>query len=116
MRFYLTTCFVFLFLIENSIANESSLEDLIWNKENSKVIQIIKKNPLLVNEKIRGYSPLHLAAMVGNVELAVFLLNNAADVNAKDAEGYSPLVRAKANQQQEMVNLLISHGGKEIEP
>ena len=36
-------------------------------------------------------TPLHLAALFGNVELAKFLLAKGADINAKTVDGYSPL-------------------------
>jgi len=49
-----------------------------------------------VNAKLpNGRSPLHLAALGGNVEVAKFLVANGADTNAKDISGFTPLDYAK---------------------
>ncbi len=54
--------------------------------------------------------------MVGNIDVAKFLVDNGADVNARDFEGYSPLVRAKANRNEDIAKLLTANGGKELRP
>ncbi|OSN07496.1 hypothetical protein AU511_04325 [Lonsdalea iberica] len=63
-----------------------------------------------------GYTTLHLASIIGNKEIVVFLLKKGADVNATDREGYSPLVIAEANNHRDIVALLVKHGGKALEP
>lgn len=59
------------------------------------------------------YMPLHCAAMEGNIKVAEFLLNNGADVNAKD-ETYrvTPLHFAAGYGHKDMAELLIARGAK----
>lgn len=99
-----------------ALAADSVLNDLIWSGKNDQAIQAMQNDPALITAKADGYTPLHLASMVGNTEIAKFLLDNGADVNARDAEGYSPLVRAKANGNDEIAKMLTDHGAKELRP
>lgn len=99
-----------------AFAASAELKDLIWSGENDKAIAEMKQDPASINAVLEGFTPLHLVSMVGNLDLAKFLVDNGADVNALDFEGYSPLVRAKANRNEDIAKLLISHGGKELRP
>ncbi|WP_154664331.1 ankyrin repeat domain-containing protein [Pseudodonghicola xiamenensis] len=99
-----------------ALAGDAALNDLIWSGTNDQALQVMKNDPALITSVSGGYTPLHLASMVGNIEIAQFLLDNGADVNALDFEGYSPLVRAKANRNDDIVELLLAHGGKELRP
>ncbi|WP_409307605.1 ankyrin repeat domain-containing protein [Pectobacterium sp. B1J-3] len=115
----LVLSFVAAILFSSSVfANSSELSDLIWSKkENNEAIQLMNKDPALINAKNSlGYTPLHLASMVGNKEIVVFLLEKGANVNATDGDGYSPLVRANANRHKDIADILIKNGGKELEP
>ena len=60
-----------------------------------------------------GDTPLHLAAMEGNVDLAKLLLANKAEVNAKDNIGWTPLHFAAVKGHKDVVELLRQHGGHE---
>ncbi|WP_192456715.1 ankyrin repeat domain-containing protein [Musicola keenii] len=109
--------FVFFILFSSSVlANENdNVGNLIWSGENIEVIKIINNNPKLVNVKnSNGYTLLHLASMVGNTAIVSFIISKGANVNAPDGEGYSPLTRAIANNHQDIVDILIKNGGKEL--
>ncbi|WP_323659255.1 ankyrin repeat domain-containing protein [Pectobacterium versatile] len=101
-----------------TLAADQGLSDLIWSKtSNKEAIQLINKNPELINSRTgAGFTPLHLAGMIGNKEIASFLLKKGADVSAIDSDGYSPLVRTIANGNQDIADILIKNGGKEIRP
>ncbi|XP_048249327.1 poly [ADP-ribose] polymerase tankyrase-1-like isoform X1 [Haliotis rufescens] len=55
----------------------------------------------------RNSTPLHLAAGYNNVEVAEFLLENGADVNAQDKGGLIPLHNASSYGHVEIAALLI---------
>lgn len=59
-----------------------------------------------------GWTPLHQAAMHGQVDLATLLLDHGADVNAKGENGRTPLKLAAAGKHQEMVALLRERGAR----
>lgn len=101
----------------STFAATSNLGDLIWEGKNSEAIQMMNRNLELVNvQNSIGYTPLHLASMVGNKEIVLFLIDKGVNVNAMDGEGYSPLVRAKANRYQDIVDILVKHGVKVVKP
>jgi ankyrin repeat protein len=54
-------------------------------------------------------TPLHLAVLHKHYEVAVFLLDHGADVNAKSSGGITPLHFAAQNGDTRIVNLLIEH-------
>jgi len=106
---------VFLIITSNTaFADQTNLSDLIWSGKNSGVISVLKQHPELVNQSRDGFTPLHLASMVDNLEIVQFLIDSGADVNALDMDGFSALVRANANGHERISKLLSAHGGKEI--
>ena len=55
---------------------------------------------------------LHFAAFRGRKEVAELLINEGADVNAKNQADATPLDKAIEKKQDETVSLLRKHGGK----
>jgi ankyrin repeat protein len=56
-------------------------------------------------------TPLHIAVSAGEKEIAEFLIENGADINAQDDLGRTPLHRATYFRPDlEMIDLLIQHG------
>ncbi|XP_055716585.1 poly [ADP-ribose] polymerase tankyrase [Phlebotomus papatasi] len=60
----------------------------------------------------RNSSPLHLAAGYNNFEVAEYLLENGADVNAQDKGGLIPLHNASSFGHMDIAALLIKHNTK----
>jgi hypothetical protein len=58
----------------------------------------------------RGYTPLHWAAMIGHVEISRLLLQNGAEVNAKDSDGKSPFHWAAIFGHVDILHLLVENG------
>jgi hypothetical protein len=59
-----------------------------------------------------GAAPLHAAALVGDEEAALLLLEHRADVSAKDAQGGEPLLFASLLGHEPVVLLLLEHGAE----
>jgi ankyrin repeat protein len=57
-----------------------------------------------------GYTPLHLAALVGHLGEVRILLEHSADGNLKNADGDIPLHYAAGKGQPEIVELLLRAG------
>ena len=76
------------------------------------LIKVILDNGLVdVNIKYyEGWSPLHLAVLMGNIALAEYLISVGADVNVKDNMGQSPLCVAVGRNNVALAELLISAG------
>jgi uncharacterized protein len=55
-------------------------------------------------------APLHSAAAAGRLEVCKVLLDAGADVNAVQHGGYTALLDAAANKNQELVDFLIQRG------
>ena len=59
-----------------------------------------------------GGTPLHIAAIGGQKEIAELLIAEGADVNAQRDDGWTPLMDAAQEGYMEIVELLRKHGGK----
>jgi len=58
-----------------------------------------------------GISPLSLAVLRKNMEIAEMLLQHGADVNCVDGlQAHTPLINAAINQNPELVRLCLAHG------
>ncbi|CAB4273802.1 unnamed protein product [Prunus armeniaca] len=57
-----------------------------------------------------GRSPLHLAALRGHEDIALFLIQEGVDINIKDTFGNTPLLEAIKNGNDRVSSLLIKEG------
>lgn len=60
-----------------------------------------------------GWTPLHVAAGMGNVKVAGQLLAKGANINLRDKHGATPLDMAVAQSEKKMADFLVQHGGSE---
>ena len=60
-----------------------------------------------------GWTPLHIAAGMGNIKVAGQLLSKDANINLRDKHGATPLDMATAQSEKKMADFLIQHGGEE---
>lgn len=111
-----------------SVAFCGPIHDATRKGDEAKVVALLKENPELVSSRDKfGNTPLHIAALHNQVEIAALLLANGADVNArnnpdarevtaamyyhKTAYGETPLALALLSfHHKEMVELLLTHG------
>jgi ankyrin repeat protein len=72
---------------------------------------LIQADPALVNSiDMRGRTPLHSAARLGDIEIVTLLIKDGADVSAKDSDGVTPLHDAVEAGHAEIVELLLVKG------
>jgi ankyrin repeat protein len=55
-------------------------------------------------------SPIHEAALAGDVELVKLLIENGADVDDRDVQGYTPLLLAIQAGHTDIAKVLIANG------
>ena len=84
-----------------------------WTEDHSKkAIQLVREGAD-VNAKDRdklNYTPLMYVSFDGSTELIKLLLDNGADVNAKNESGVTPIMIASINGYLDTVELLIDNG------
>lgn len=81
----------------------------VWKRDKDLLLQQIKKfGTEDINEKAEnGRTPLIIAAINGDVDIAKVLVKNGADINLKSGSGSSPLIFAAYNNQLSMVKYLV---------
>ena len=80
-------------------------------EEIEKIKAMIKYSPDLIDAPhLSGMTPLSMAAFKGYLAVATFLLDNKADVNAKNQNAYTALHHAADQGHKSMVELLLKHG------
>ena len=89
----------------------------IWEAAEQGDIEAVKEYLAIgtnVNAKdeVYGGMPLHWAAYRGRKEVAELLINEGADVNAKNQADATPLDKAIEKNRDETAGLLRKHGGK----
>lgn len=60
-------------------------------KDDCRIIQCLIDHNVLIDENVRGESPLHLAVRLGNLNVIKCLCENGANVSKKDDKNNSPL-------------------------
>ena len=65
-----------------------------------------------INYKITedGRTPLHIATILGRIEMAAMLLEKNPDINIKDDDGCTPLHLAAGKGFYDITKLLLKHG------
>ena len=91
------------------VAGISSLMDAVNNGDVEGVKFFINAGDGVINQKnIGGATALHIAARNGSAEIVNILINNGADVNAIDNEGWTALMRAASFKYPEIVAILVN--------
>lgn len=85
--------------------------DAVKADDLANVKELVGKDASLVNLKNQnGNTPLHIAARQGNVDIAAFLIEKGADLEAKNPTGYTPLFFAVLSKQPEAVRFFLGKG------
>lgn len=85
----------------------NTVERVIANHENSIAVALLStiKNKDYTDEQLK--TPLIVSAMFGNTDLAEWLINVGANVNAQDEHGMSALMYAASIGDERLVNMLF---------
>lgn len=88
------------------------IHSAIKNGDRNTVEEMVKKEPETVNvlDPVTHNTPLHTATFNREEELASFLVENGADVNAVNRYGGTPLQFAAANGGLKIAKMLIEKG------
>jgi len=93
---------------EEDVAGITSLMSAVISGDIDGVKFFAKSGAELVNQKnIGGATPLLLACREGNLEIVKILIDNGANINATDNEGWTPLMRAALAGKKDVVDLLM---------
>jgi RNA polymerase sigma factor (sigma-70 family) len=104
-----------------TVERAERMNRFVWSADPAVTRQFLKAEPDLAKAKMPNFWPdnfcgataLHFAAWIGKKEVADVLLEYGADILAKDERyGGTPTGWAAENNQKEMVEYLISRGGK----
>ncbi len=94
---------------EENVAGITSLMSAVISGDIDGVKFFAKSGPELVNQKnIGGATPLLLACREGNLEIVKILIDNGANINVTDNEGWTPLMRAALAGKKDVVDLLMT--------
>ncbi len=94
---------------EEDVAGITSLMSAVISGDIDGVKFFAKSGPDLVNQKnIGGATPLLLACREGNLEIVKILIDNGANINVTDNEGWTPLMRAALAGKKDVVDLLMT--------
>lgn len=92
----------------DDVAGINALMSAVANNDVNGVKFFSKAGRALINQKnFGGATALHVAAREGNTEIAKTLIENGADVNVVDNEGWTPLMRASLAGNKDIVALLL---------
>ncbi len=93
----------------DEVAGINSLMSAVVSNDINGVRFFSKAGSAAVNQRnFGGATSLLIAARQNNLEIAKILIENGADVNIADNEGWTPLMRASLVKGNELVDLLIS--------
>ena len=108
-KIFLVILFFFFAFGNPAIAND--LTDAIYRDDLNNVEMLIKKGFDIDKKNKEGFTPLIIAAGLGNEKIVKVLLDAGADVNLlEDKMGTSALHKASQSGNVEIAKLLLSHG------
>jgi ankyrin repeat protein len=86
-----------------------SIHDAASRGDVARVQQLLQREPALVYRTVvHGMTPLHVAARMDRPKVVAVLLENRANINARDKDGWTPLHWAALHGHVDVAALLLS--------
>jgi ankyrin repeat protein/beta-lactamase regulating signal transducer with metallopeptidase domain len=90
---------------------DDSIHEAAARDEREKVKMLLAAKPGLLNDSDKkGFTPLHIAVIKGQKDIALFLIEKGADMNTRNHNGLTPLFSALDLGLGSMAQLLIEKG------
>eukprot|EP01156_Anaeramoeba_ignava_P014490 Anaeramoba_ignava/a609347_174.p1 GENE.a609347_174~~a609347_174.p1 ORF type:complete len:459 (+),score=92.98 a609347_174:240-1616(+) len=87
------------------------ITEAIWNGDLKEIQKLIKAGEDINKQsEFSGQTPIHLALQENKREIAIYLVENGANLNIIDNNGLTPLMIAVDIPSRDMVELLLLHG------
>jgi len=97
-----------IFMLSFSVrAEEPSIYDIIKNEDEDTLSDMVMLGFDIDQRDRDGYTPLMIAASLGKVDFAQFLINNGADANARSHTGLTPMHRAAQDGHNNVIAVLL---------
>lgn len=97
----------------DQFAGISTLMSATANNDIEGVKFFSEAGPSVINQRNKGgATSLHIACREGNFDIVQILIENGANVNVVDNEGWSPLMRASLIGNDKIVEILLKNGAK----
>lgn len=88
------------------------LKKAAYKGDAAEVMRLVEEGSRAGGELEYGLTPLHWAATRGHKDVAAYLIDGGADVNARDSSRCTALQMAQSKKMQDAADLLRKHGGQ----
>ncbi len=99
---------------DDDLVRGAAIRHTAVSRQTTRMAPLLAASPNLVDARnAYGQTPLYLAAITGDTNMATMLLGFKADPNATNSGGGTPFSAARERGEPTMIALLRAHGGKE---
>lgn len=102
---------IFLFMTATSVLAHHDIFGPVKSGDVKQVRYVLSQEPELANARSKsGMTPLHMAALLKEAEVAVLLLDSSADITVTDGNGNTALHLAAMSGSGDLIRTLLERG------